>query len=287
MEVHEITADRILNPTSIDLGEYVINPYLGCEYSCLYCYVQSNKNVVKRKRPWGSYVDIRGNALALLEKEIAIKRPKTVLLGSTTECFQPIERERQLTGKILTMLNTYRVSYVILTRSPFIVDAIHLLDRGFCKRVYFTLNNFPEKFKQLVEPKSPAFVSRINAVRKLLDEGIDVIPYYSPVIPWVTNIDEAFSSFEKAKRIEFEYLNFQTKNIREIITNISLLDTTLQEKLTAMFQKKDYHEKIWNELDKKIGIQAQIAKKEYKVYKHKFGDFFQNTYLSNNSKKET
>lgn len=138
---NKIIVNRALNPTSIDLGEYVINPYTGCEYGCLYCYVRSNKSAVKRREPWGSYVDIRINAPELLEKELAEKRPKTVLLGSTTECFQPAEKEFQITGKILELLNKHKASYVILTRSPHIaakkVFKIYKHDfGGFFKNTY-------------------------------------------------------------------------------------------------------------------------------------------------------
>lgn len=279
LEINEITINRILNPTSIDLGEYVINPYMGCEFACLYCYVRSNKVVRKREKPWGTYVDVRSNAPDLLEKEVLEKKPKNVLLGSTTECFQPIEKKFQLTRKLLEILNRYKVPYVILTRSPYIVDYIPLLNQGFCTRIYFTVNNFSHTLKQVLEPKSPSFSSRNNAVHALLDEGISVIPYYSPVIPWVTDIKEAFSTFETAERIEFEYLNFNFKNTTEIINNISLAIPALKEKFTSMLCERAFYEQIWKESDVEIERQASKVKKAYKIYNHSFGEFFKNTYL--------
>ncbi len=87
----------------------------------------------------------------MLEKELAIKKPRTVLLGSTTECFQPVEKEFQLTRKLLEILNKNKVSYVILTRSPCIADYISLLNQGFCRKIYFTVNNFNHSFKQALD----------------------------------------------------------------------------------------------------------------------------------------
>jgi DNA repair photolyase len=113
LEFQEVKIKRILNPTAIDLGEYVINPFMGCEHACLYCYVRSNRLVSRKTKPWGEYVDIRINAPDLLEKEILSKKPKQVLLGSTTECFQPIERKYQLTKRVLEILNKYKIYYVI------------------------------------------------------------------------------------------------------------------------------------------------------------------------------
>lgn len=278
LEIKEVGIHRILNPTSIDLGEYVINPYKGCEFSCLYCYVRSNKVTSNREKPWGTYVDIRKNAPDLLERELLVNKPQTVLLGSTTECFQPVEQDFQLTKKILEILNKQKVFYIILTRSPYIVDYISLLNQGLCKRIYFTVNNFMDTFKEVLEPKSPAFAARNKAICVLLDEGISVTPYYSPVIPWVTDIREAFSIFEKAQRIEFEHLNFNLKNIHEILDHISQIKPSLKEKFTAMLHERDFYEQTWKEFDEEIERRAKDAKKEYKIYRHSFGAFFNNTY---------
>ncbi|MDG6006424.1 MAG: radical SAM protein [Candidatus Brocadia sp.] len=279
VEINEVSVNRVLNPTAINLGDYVINPYVGCEFSCLYCYVRSNKVASKRKRPWGTYVDIRKNAPDLLEKEICEKKPKTVLLGSTTECFQPVEKKFQLTKRILEILNNHEVPYIILTRSPYVVEYIPLLNQRFCKRIYFTVNNYSDIFKQAIEPKSPSFVSRNIAIQALLDAGMPVIPYYSPVIPWVTEIKDAFSLFTTAERVDFEYLNFNLKNTQDIIKSISLTDRARGKNISRMFYEKNYYEQTWDTMDEEIERQASRANKRYKRYRHPFDAFFKNTYF--------
>ncbi|MBU1062350.1 MAG: hypothetical protein KJ952_06515, partial [Candidatus Omnitrophica bacterium] len=128
-EFKTVKISRILNPTSIDLGEYVINPYMGCEFACLYCYVRFNKVISRKKDPWGTYVDIRVNAPKLLEKELLLKKPSSVLLGSTTECFQDIEKKYKITKQILEILNRYKVYFTILTRSTYLREYIGLLNK--------------------------------------------------------------------------------------------------------------------------------------------------------------
>ncbi|MBI5416817.1 radical SAM protein [Candidatus Poribacteria bacterium] len=176
IKTNEVNIKQILNPTSIDLGEYVINPFMGCEFACLYCYVRSNRVTSKRNKPWGEYVDIRINAPEQLEKELQLKKPHTVLLGSTTECFQPVEAKYEITKKILEILNDNKIFYVILTRSPYILNYLDLLKKGFCKKIYFTINNFSQEYKSKLEPKSPQFELRVTAINTLLDAGIPVIP---------------------------------------------------------------------------------------------------------------
>lgn len=278
VEFNEVKISRILNPTAIDLGEYVINPFMGCEFSCLYCYVRSNRVVSRKNKPWGDYVDIRVNAPQLLEKELLLRKPKQVLLGSTTECFQPMERKYRVTQRILEILNQHKVYYVILSRSPYILDYIQLLKQGFCKKIYFSINNYSQDFKLCLEPKSPAFALRDEAVMVLLKERITVVPYFSPILPWVSDISAVFNKFPLAEGIEFECLNFRLNNILDIINNISGIEPSLQEKYEAMLKDKVFYTRVWQDIEQDIQILAKKAKKSYNIYVHSFDDYFKNTY---------
>ena len=278
VEFNPVKIKRILNPTSIDLGEYVINPYLGCAHACLYCYVRSNRVISRKNKPWGEYVDIRVNAPELLERELALKKPKTVLLGSTTECFQPIETKYALISRILEILNRHKVYYVILTRSPLIVNYITLLKKGFCQKIYFTVNDMSPAFKNALEPRSPVFALRDQAVNKLLDAEIPVIPYFSPALPWISQPGEAFFRFPKAGQIEFECLNFNLLNISDIIENISAVDVSLGPKYRRMIGDNEYYKRIWDGFERHIEKHAKIAKKRYNIYIHEFGGYFRNSY---------
>lgn len=277
-EFKEVKIARILNPTSIDLGEYVINPFMGCEFCCLYCYVRSNRVVSKKFAPWGSYVDIRVNAPQLLEKEILKKKPGQVLLGSTTECFQPIEKKYGITARILEILNKNKIYYVILSRSPYILDYIHLLKEGFCRKIYFTVNNFPEEFKAQLEPYSPGFVLRDVAVNTLLEEGVPVVPYFSPLLPGISQYKGVFDKFPKAQSVEFEGLNFKLNNIDDIIGNIAAQDEALRIKYEQMLAGGAFYAKVWQEIKEDIGIEAKESKKSFNIHIHQFGGYFQNKY---------
>jgi DNA repair photolyase len=278
IEFREVKIKQILNPTSIGLGEYVINPFMGCEYSCLYCYVRSNKVISKRLGEWGKYVDIRINAPELLEKEIASKKPKCVLLGSTTDCFQPIERQYMVTKSILDILNKNKIYYHILTKSPNIIEYTDLLKQGFCKIIYFTINNISPEFKNKLEPKSPEFELRFKAINKMLDEDISVVPYFSPIIPWLSDFSKIFSLFRKSNSVEFEGLNMNLININDIITEITSLNPELKPKYENLLQNKIFYDSFWTGIKKDIIREAIKAKKNYNIYIHSFGSYFNNTY---------
>lgn len=278
VEYREVKVTRILNPTSIDLGEFVINPYKGCELSCLYCYVRSNRVVAKEKRPWGSYVDVRINAPELLKKELLLKKPKCVLLGSTTECFQPVDERYQLTRKILEVLNEARVCYVILTRSPGICRYMPLLKSGFCKKIYFTINHMKPVLKNSLEPKSPEFEDRYNAIDELFEHGVPVVPYFSPLLPGISNYKGVFLRFPRTETIEFEGLNFNLSTINKITESVSLVYPELQNFYEKMLIDRIFYESVWRSIQKEVAQEAAAAKKNFHIYIHAFGDYFRNTY---------
>lgn len=278
MHINQVAIKQILNPTSIDLGEYVINPYKGCEYACLYCYVRHNKVIRNEKRKWGKYIDIRLNAPSQLEKELFIKKPKKVLLGSTTECFQPIEKEYRVTGRILEILNREGVYYSILTRSPIIKDYIGLLKAGYCENIYFTVNLYDSKLKRILEPKSSSFEERIEVVNYLLDERIPVIPYMSPVLPFVSKIDGIFNKFKKADRVDFEGLNFALGSVSRVIDAVVAVYPTLKEVYTEMLNGERQYNKVWQSIRSEIKKNAVRTKKNHSVYIHKLYSYFENKY---------
>lgn len=275
---NEVNIQRILNPTSIDLGEYVINPYMGCEYACLYCYVRFNKVISRKKEPWGTYVDVRMNAPYLLKKEIQRKKPHTVLLGSTTECFQPAEQSYGITAEILEILNKYKVYYVILTRSVHIAHYLPLLSGGFCKNIYFAFNNMTSSMKRRLEAKSAPFNERIKVINILLENGLPIVPYFSPVIPWISHITHSFEQFPLASSVSFEGLNFRLGNIDQIISAICSEFPHLRKKYDTLRTDRKYYESYWDTVKKQIIKEAIKAKKKYNIYIHGFSRYFENKY---------
>lgn len=256
----------------------MINPYKGCEHACLYCYVRSNKTTAKESRAWGAYVDARVNAPELLAQEIRLKKPRRVLLGSTTECFQPAERRFGLTRKILRILNESGVEYVILTRSPSILDILDLLKSPYCAKIYFTVNLLPEDLKRALEPRSPALDERISAVNQLLAEGVSVVPYVSPILPGLSHHKGFFRSFPEADHLEFEGLNFNLGNFSAVAGAVVSLRPELEEFYQKMRLDRVFYESVWRSIRAEISQEAAAAGKSREIYIHHFGGYFENTY---------
>jgi len=278
LNIIEQNVTAILRPTGINLASFVINPYQGCEFGCIFCYAQFNKAALNSKKKWGSYVKVKINAAEILEKEIDLIKPKKVLLGSTTECFQAIEKKYKITEAVLRILNKRKISYVILTRSLLIGDYISLLDRAMCRAVYFTVDTFPLKLRQSFQPYIPEPGQSIEMINKLTKYNINTIPYFSPVMPYLFDGHDLICNLNNVSQAEFEIMNFKMAASRQIIECIKQLYPEYAKVYEKLIKDKSFFEKTINELKDEIKEKTADYLENITVHSHGYDAYFGNVY---------
>ena len=125
MNVKEIHSKTILSVSKI--YSYVINPYVGCQHACTYCYARFMKRFTKHKEPWGEFVDVKINAADLLLVEINKKRSGSVWISGVCDPYQPLEAKYELTRKCLEILADHAWPVIIQTRSPLVLRDMDIL----------------------------------------------------------------------------------------------------------------------------------------------------------------
>jgi len=186
MDIKEIKTQCALSPTNIPLADYVINPYRGCEFGCLYCYTQENKNIGKGKLTEALAIKI--NIIEVLKKELSTKKIRRILLGSTTECFQPCEKDFHLTEKIMLILNEKKIPFTILTKSALIGNYAPAIAANKNNKVFFTINFADEKTIKKIEQNSSPLNERLTAINTLISHGVNVRMHIGPFIPFLSDL---------------------------------------------------------------------------------------------------
>jgi len=128
MIVREIDCKSILTRSGIPVVDYAVNPYVGCQHGCAYCYAGFMKRFTGHREQWGQFVDVRVNAPQGLARQLKRAKPGTVSLGTVTDVYQPLERKYCLARGCLQALTPYdSFPTTVLTKSALVLHDLDVL----------------------------------------------------------------------------------------------------------------------------------------------------------------
>lgn len=183
-------AKSILNSSRIEGVAYAINPYVGCQHACIYCYARFiSRYTGHRGEQWGSFVDIKINAARVLQQQLRRRRNPlndTVLFSSVTDAYQPLERRYEITRACLGLLRSHGVPVSILTKSDLVVRDMDLLGEIPEAEVGVTIISLDEKVRRVFEAGAPAAERRLAALAEFTSQGTRTYAFVGPIIPYLS-----------------------------------------------------------------------------------------------------
>jgi DNA repair photolyase len=202
----DLSVQSVLNtPAATHMGFWSINPYVGCEFGCTYCYARdTHRWVVERAAP-NRLTDLP--PAEAFEKEILVKSDvagvlartlnpaklagNPLVIGTATDPYQPAERRFRLTRKILEVLQSYHgLSIEIITKSPLItrdLDLLQAISRRNQLSINISLATADPRLARRLELRSPIPAARLRALRRLTAGGVDAGLIIAPIIPGITD----------------------------------------------------------------------------------------------------
>ena len=192
-----------------------LNPYRGCEHGCIYCFARPSHSYLGLSPglDFESKIFAKVNAPELLRQELgkAAYVPEPIALGVNTDAYQPCERERQLTRRVLQVLQECEHPVALITKSALIERDIDLLAAMAAKRqaaVAITVTTLDPAIARTLEPRAAAPARRLRTIRALTDAGIPVGVSIAPVIPFVTEpeIERLLEAVRDAGAIHAHYV---------------------------------------------------------------------------------
>lgn len=238
----ELEVKSLINtPESTGMGFWSINPYVGCEFGCSYCYARyAHEYVVERAHDRGTlddeefqefrnprgleafehrvFVKARASVLTALERDLARVRRRAadlgtqnIVIGTATDPYQPAERQYQLTRAVLERLAQERGHRVgIITKSPLVCRDIGLLLAVAGRNhltVYVSLISTDVKVIKLFEARSPMPHARLRALKRLTAAGIRAGLIVAPILPGITDsVVQIDNLMRAAKEVEAQFV---------------------------------------------------------------------------------
>lgn len=223
---HEIQVKSILNKTKRRdpwfLDEYTINPYSGCSFNCLYCYIRGSKYGTNMEEKTA----VKTNALEVLEKQLHNRAKKgqygIIVLSSATDPYLHMEREQQMTRKILERILHYRFPVHVITKSDLVerdFDLLHQIDQHAIlpfdlqdklqHKVFitFSFTTIDNTIGKQFEPGATPPEKRLEALRKAVGAGFLSGVSLMPLLPYITDTKEHLAlMFRTFKEIGVHYI---------------------------------------------------------------------------------
>ena len=226
----------VLNsPAQTGMDFWSLNPYVGCEFGCTYCYARfAHRYAVERAHDQGrltdeEFADYRGTEgweafenrifvkdqlLATLEKDLrkfcrvalppVKSEPDTIVIGTATDPYQPAERIFRITRGVLERLAQCEgLSVGIITKSPLVARDADLLVKLAARNdleVYVSLITTDDYVIRAVEARSPVPRARLRGLKALTDAGVRAGLIVAPVLPGITDDWEHLKALFAAAR---------------------------------------------------------------------------------------
>ena len=234
--IRDIETKNIMTKSSLPVGGYSVNPYVGCTHGCKYCYASFMKRFTGHTESWGTFLDIKHWP--------AIKNPRKykgqrVVIGSVTDGYLPQEKEIRNTRRILEQLKNSGAEILICTKSDLVLRDIDLLKEMGKVTVSWSINTLDEKFQADMD-QAVSISRRLEAMKQVYEAGIRTVCFISPVFPGITDFEKIFERVkDQCDLVWLENLNLRGGFKQEILDYIQKCYPHLVTLYDEIYRKGD------------------------------------------------
>lgn len=156
-----------------------LNPYTGCSHQCVYCYVSSYIPNFFRCRP-------KKNLIPRLEKEASKLKGELISIANSSDPYPYLEVTLGLTRACLHILSKHKCKLQLVTKSTLVTRDIDILQKT-PSMVSMSISAEGDKIAKSLEPFAPPPQKRLEALEKLVQNGIPVSARIDPIIPFLND----------------------------------------------------------------------------------------------------
>jgi DNA repair photolyase len=184
MEIKKCSPRKILQPCELSGYTYQIDPYIGCEHHCHYCYALN-----QAETDWTKEILVYPNFTEKLTRELSEIEPQPIYFGWYSDPYQPAEATYRHTRKALEILAARGFSVCMLTKSGLVTRDVDLLGRMPGSSVGFSIAFHEEDVRMLFEAKAPPNSQKVTALKALKAVGIETYVLICPILPFITDVE--------------------------------------------------------------------------------------------------
>ena len=167
----------VMTKSSLPVGGYSVNPYVGCPHACRYCYASFMKRFTGHTEKWGTFLDVKNWPRITDPHKYDGQR---IVIGSVTDGYNEHEATYRRTRMLLEQLRGTSAEIMVTTKSDLVLRDIDLLKTFPKVTVSWSVNTLDEAFKDDMDD-APSIERRLSAMKTFHDEGIRTVCFVSPI----------------------------------------------------------------------------------------------------------
>ncbi len=187
------------------LVDYTVNPFMGCGFNCIYCYIHGSKYGGEDT----TIFQVKTNAPEVFQRQLKNRARKReygfIGLGSSTEPYPSIEADLKITRELLKIIYRFKFPVNINTKSTLVLRDLELLRKIDEKAILptdlqnklehgvivsFSFSTVDPYLASIFEPGASTVENRLETMQKFKDEGFLVGANLMPLLPFLSDCEE-------------------------------------------------------------------------------------------------
>ena len=184
MFMHYVTSKTLLSANN------GMNLYRGCSHGCIYC--DSRSECYNMNHDFED-IEVKGNSLELLKRELLKRPPAMVGTGSMTDPYVPLEKDLEYVRKSLELIYRYGFGFTCITKSDLVLRDLDMLEKINEKSkavVQMTLTTADDELCRILEPNVCVTSRRVEVLKTLGEAGIPTVVWLCPILPYINDSAE-------------------------------------------------------------------------------------------------
>ncbi len=212
-----IRVKSVLSKSKLPDLDYALNPYIGCEHGCIYCYGPDMcRRYLEVALNWGSTVLIKSNLISVLRKDLKHAKRGTVGISTATDPYQPVEGRLGITREAINILLNHGFKVSIQSKSNTVTRDLDLMSEGNID-VGLTITTLNDALASIIEPKAPRPYLRAKAAYEISANGIELWIFLGPIIPLVNDDENNINEVVELAASVNAYVIYDKLNVKPLM----------------------------------------------------------------------